>query len=249
MRISIHASLSSLLLATCALTAAPACADEAPSSSDFSVSGSVEGVSDYRWRGVSASAGDFAIQGSINVSHSSGFYVGAWSSSIEGGDTYGSAEVDLNAGWTGKVAPGLTADVGLYYYTYPNGHTGDANMAEPYVSLSTMIGPVEGKVGLAYAWKQDSLGGEDNLYVSTDLSADVPNVPVTVSAHLGYSDGALSPNVLTGKGSGGGFDYAMGASYAITDNLSLGATYVGVDGESHDGYTNDTVIGSLKLSF
>lgn len=251
LRISIHASICSIVLATSALVVTPAYADEVQSSGDFAVSGYVEGVTDYRWRGVSASAGDFAIQGSINVSHSSGFYVGAWASSIkeDEANVYGNTEVDLNAGWTGKVISGVTADVGLYYYAYPSGHVGNANVLEPYVSLATAIGPVTGKVGVAYAWKQDALGGMDNLYLSSDLSGDIPGVPVTLSAHVGYSDGAWSPNYLTTGSSKGGFDYSVGASYSITKNLSVSATYVGVDGESQDRYTNDTVVGSLKLAF
>ena len=48
---------------------------------------------------------------------------------------------------------------------------------------------------------------------------------------------------------GGGFDYSLGATWNITKNLSLGATYVGVDGNSISGFSNDTVVGTLKLSF
>lgn len=251
MQILTNASIGAILLAGSALAAVPAQAQDAEAAGDFTVSGYVEGVSDYRWRGVSTSDGDFAIQGSLNVNHSSGFYVGAWASTIaeDADNVYGDIELDLYAGWTGEVASGLTADAGLYYYSYPNGHVGKANVFEPFASLSTVIGPVTGKVGVAYAWKQSALGDQDNLYLSTDLSADVPGVPVTISGHLGYADGAWSPNVLTEKSSRGGFDYSLGASYSIMKNLSVSATYVGVDGLSLDRYTNDTVVGSLKLAF
>jgi uncharacterized protein (TIGR02001 family) len=246
---AVRTFINASLLCCSALCTLPAQAEETSSSGDFTVSGYVEAVTDYRWRGTSISAGDAAIQGSINVSHSSGIYVGTWASSIEDSDTYGSSEFDFYAGWTGEVASGLTADVGMYLYAYPNGHMGDANAFEPYASLSTDIGPVTGKVGVAYAWKQDSLGGQDNLYLSTDLSSQVPGVPVTLSAHLGYTDGAWSPNVLTGKSTKGGFDYALGASYDIAKNLKVSATYIGVDGYSLKSYSNDTVVGSLRLSF
>lgn len=192
LRYSIPTSVCSILLASSALIVTPAHAGEAETSGNFAVSGYVEGVSDYRWRGISASGGDFAIQGSINVSHSSGAYVGTWASSIkeDADNVYGNTEVDIYAGWTGKVTSGVTADVGLYYYSYPSGHVDNANVFEPYASLSTNIGPVTGKVGVAYAWKQDALGGQDNLYLSTDLGTEVPGTPVALSAHLGYADGA-----------------------------------------------------------
>jgi uncharacterized protein (TIGR02001 family) len=162
---------------------------------------------------------------------------------------YGNAEIDFYAGWTGAVSSGLTADVGLTYYVYPNGKIGDANYFEPYASLTAAIGPATAKVGVAYAWKQDSLLGDDNLYVYTDLGAGIPNTPISVSAHLGYADGAQSPKLLTGVSTDGGFDYSVGATYAITDKLSIGASYVGVDGASIDSFSNDAVVGTLKLSF
>ena len=47
----------------------------------------------------------------------------------------------------------------------------------------------------------------------------------------------------------GGFDYSLGASYQLTKKLTASASYVGVDGFSEDGFTNDTIVGSIKLSF
>jgi uncharacterized protein (TIGR02001 family) len=247
MRTSVKALLGTTLFAASA-AATPAFADETDAPSDITVSGYVQGVSDYRFRGLSLSGGDPAIQGSINVNHSSGFYVGAWASSLEDSAVYGSTELDLYGGWTGELTPGLTADVGLLYYVYPNGDVGDANVFEPYAALSTTIGPVSAKVGAAYSWKQDSLGGDDNIYVYTDLGAAIPNTPISLSAHLGYTNGPLSPENLTGTGGYDGFDYSVGASYAITKNLSLGVSYVGVDGNSFDSFSNDAVVATVKFA-
>ncbi len=248
---SVRGPLAALILAGSGLAATPAFADETDPPADLTVTGNVAGVTDYRWRGLSYSGGDFAIQGGIQVNHSSGLYVGAWGSSLEQDafDVYGSAEVDLYAGWSGQVASGLTADVGVTYYSYPNGSFGNANFFEPYASLSTTLGPATAKVGVNYAWSQDALGGDDNLYLYTDLSAGVPNTPVSVSAHLGYTDGALSPKLLTGVSTDGGFDYSVGATANVTKNLSVGVAYVGVDGASIDGFSNDAVVGTIKLSF
>ena len=250
---SIRGLVAATLFVGSAFAATPAFADEAAAEAeapaDFTVSGYVTGVTDYRFRGLSLSGGDFAIQGAINVNHASGFYVGAWGSSLEDSAVYGNAELDLYAGWTGSVGGNITADVGLLYYVYPNGKVGDANVFEPYASLATTVGPVSAKVGVNYAWKQDSLGGDDNIYVFTDLGVTIPDTPVSLSAHLGYTDGALSPDLLTGAGTGGGFDYSAGAAYNITDKLSVGVSYIGVDGNSFDGFSNDAVVGSVKLAF
>lgn len=223
--------------------------DETDPPSEFTFSGYVQGVSDYRFRGISLSAGDPAIQGTINLNHSSGFYVGTWASSLEDSAVYGHTEVDLYAGWTGAIASGLTADVGLLYYAYPNGKVGDAEYFEPYASLSTTLGPVSAKVGVAYAWEQDALGGDDNVYVFTDLGVGIPDTGLSLAAHVGYADGVQSPELLTGSGTGGGFDYSLGATYNITDKFSVGASYVGVDGNSIDDFSDDTVLATVKLTF
>lgn len=246
---SIRGLLAATLVVGCGMAAAPAFADETDPPAEVTVTGNVALVTDYRFRGISLSAGDPAIQGSINLNHSSGLYAGVWGSSLEDTPVYGSLETDFYAGWTGAVGDGLTADVGMTYYVYLNGTVGKANYFEPYVSLTKTLGPVSAKAGAAYAWKQDSLGGDDNLYLYTDWNLGVPNTPVSLAAHLGYTDGALSPKVLTGAGTGGGWDYSLGATYAVTKNLSASVSYVGLDGTSIDGVSNDAVVATLKYAF
>ncbi len=250
MRTSLKAALAaSVLFVGFASTPAFAQDEETDPPSEFTVSGYVQGVSDYRFRGYSLSGGDVAVQGTINLNHSSGFYAGTWASSLEDTAVYGHTEVDLYAGWTGAIASGLTADVGLLYYVYPNGKVGDANYFEPYASLSTTFGPVSAKLGVTYAWEQDSLANEDNLYVFTDVGVGIPDTGISLSAHVGYTDGVLAPPFLAGDFTDDtGFDYAVGASYNVTDKLSVGVSYVGVEGPSIDGFTDDTVVGTIKLA-
>lgn len=250
-------------LAGCAFAATPALADETAPPSAITVSGNVALVTDYRFRGLSQSSGDPAVQGGITVSHASGAYAGVWSSSIDfaavgptAQDVYGSQELDLFGGWTGSVGGGVTADVGLLYYVYPSGHAGHADFFEPYASVSTTLGPVTGKVGLNYAWKQAALnfnggGKDDNLYVYGELSAGIPNTRFSVSGHLGYTKGALSPKFATGETPdyAGGLDWNLGVTFAVAKHLSVTGQYVGVQGRSIDGYSNDALVGTLKLSF
>jgi uncharacterized protein (TIGR02001 family) len=242
------------------MAATPAFADETAPPSEFTITGNVALVTDYRFRGLSQSNGDPAIQGGININHSSGFYVGVWSSSLDFNapldGVYGSQELDIFGGWTGSVGSGVTVDAGLLYYAYPSGHVGKAEFFEPYASISGTLGPVSAKLGANYAWSQSALnfnggGNDDSLYVYGELSAGIPNTPISLAGHLGYTDGALSPKFATGQtvSYSGGFDWNVGATWAITKNLSLTGQYVGVEGASIDGYSNDTVVGTLKLSF
>ena len=245
------------------LGTSPAFADETDPPKDFTFSGYVQGVSDYRFRGYSLSGGDPAVQGTINVNHSSGFYAGAWASSLDGNGPvlgfYGDVELDLYAGWTGSVAKGLTADVGVLRYVYPsNDGQGPADFWEPYASLSTTIGPVGAKVGANYAPSQDATLNDDNIYVYGELSGGIPQTPISLSAHLGYTDGPLGPKFLAfNSNDKSGFDYSAGVTWNVTDKLSVSATYVGSDAHSSEAaydaglsgvVANDTVVGTIKLA-
>ncbi|WP_284124555.1 TorF family putative porin [Parerythrobacter aestuarii] len=207
--------------------------------SGFELSGNVALVSDYRFRGVSFSDGDFALQGGIDLGHSSGFYIGTWASSISGGSPYGELELDVYAGWSGDISDGVTVDVGLLYYIYPTeGELAnllgvETDYFEPYASISTTLGPVGATLGVAYAWDQDSLGGSDNLYIYTDFEAGIPNTPLTLTAHLGYTDG-----VFATSGSGESFDWGLGISAAVGENLSIGFNYVDTEGPSIEDFTD-----------
>lgn len=251
---SVRGLLAASLLAGSMLTAAPAFAqDEEEASSPITISGNVALTSDYRFRGVSLSAGDIALQGGIDVVHESGFYVGTWASSIQGGTPYGEVELDVYGGWTGQVAEGVTVDVGLLYYLYPTTDDPlnldpDTDYFEPYASIAGSIGPVTATLGAAYAWDQDSLGGNDNLYIYTDFALGIPGTPVTATAHAGYTDGVFAPPLLAGTGDDTGLDWSLGLSTSVYGGLSAGVTYVGVEGPSIDGFTDDTVVFTLSFA-
>lgn len=242
---SIRGLVAATLVAGSALAATPALAQE----SEISISGNAALVSDYRFRGVGLSGGDIAIQGGIDVGHSSGFYVGTWGSSIDGGD-YGSTELNFYGGWSGEITSGVSADVGVLYYAYPNGLSGaDLDIIEFYGSASFTLGPAEATLGVAYAPDQDSLGGTDNLYIYGGVGIGIPGTPVTINGHLGYTDGALAAPLLSGLNDKTGLDWSIGAEFAITENLSVSAAYVGVEGPSIKHVTNDAVVATLSVSF
>ncbi|MCB2087709.1 MAG: TorF family putative porin [Sphingomonadaceae bacterium] len=213
--------------------------------SGLEISGNVALVSDYRFRGVSFSDGDFALQGGIDVAHSSGFYVGTWASSISGGSPYGELELDVYGGWSGDISEGISFDIGLLYYIYPTGDTPgfDSDYFEPYASISGDLGPVNATLGVAYAWDQASLGSQDNFYIYTDFETAIPNTPISLTAHLGYTDG-----VFATKASGKSFDWGVGASWAITDSLSLGVNYVDTEGPSFEDFTDAGFFFTLGYS-
>src|SRR5262245_30541635 len=82
-------------------------------------------ASDYDFRGITQTAGDPAVQASLDYAHDSGWYLGGWASNVDfcapGATTCLDAdyELDLYTGFTGSMGEGgLGWDVGLIYYTY-----------------------------------------------------------------------------------------------------------------------------------
>lgn len=223
------------------LPAVPAFAQDTDPPKAFTVSGSVALVSDYRFRGVSQSDKEMAIQGGLTVTHESGLYAGTWASNLAGWGTFGGSnmELDLYAGYKLPVGGG-TLDVGLTWYMYPGGAS-NTDFAEPYVKLSGTLGPVSLLAGVAYAPKQEALGNfsntansrgqsEDNLYLWGDASAGIPGTPLTAKAHFGYSDGnpGLGPNGTSVAPTGSYADWMLGLD-AVVGPVTLGVAYVDTD--------------------
>ncbi|WP_370189723.1 TorF family putative porin [Qipengyuania sp.] len=241
--------LMAVSLAAAGLSLATPAMAQSEEDSGFSTSANVALTTDYRFRGVSLSGGDPAVQGGFDVAHDSGFYIGTWASSIKGGPAYGDLEFDIYAGWGGQLSDAVSVDVGVLYYIYPTEDLGlDTDYIEPYASVGVNFGPAEATFGVAYAPKQDSLGGTDNLYLYTDVGFGLPGTPVSLSGHLGYTDGALAPPLLAGTTDDTGLDWSIGAS-VTQGKFEVGVAYIGVEGPSIDGFTDDAIVGTISASF
>jgi uncharacterized protein (TIGR02001 family) len=250
MRKSLLMGLSALAVTTC--FAAPAAAAEL--GSGFNVNGGATIVSDYRFRGISQTDRDFAIQGTVSLSHESGFYATVWGSSIDDYVASGSdTELDLILGYKHAFEGGPTIDVGVLYYYYPGAEkfgSVDTDFFEPYASISHTFGPVTGKVLVAYAPKQSALdygfGKEDGLYAALDLTAAIPGTPVSVTGHVGHS---FSRNFIT---YGEKYtDWSITAAFT-TGPLTVSAAYVDTDETlfgSTENISKGGFVGSVGVAF
>ncbi len=210
-------------------------------SKDFDIGVTITGVSDYRFRGISLSDKDPAIQGAIDVEHKSGFYIGTWASTIKGSPA--DVEVDLYAGWRGEVGSGVNLDIGAVSYLYPGG--ANLDYVELLGSISYTLGPVETKLGVGYTPSQGNLGDKDNIYGYLDASGAIPGTPVTVIAHVGHEDGSLAG--ATGKK----WDWSLGAE-VVVDRFTLGLSYVDTDIDRLNDpsrLAKAGVVASVKVEF
>ena len=240
------------LTAALAITALPTAvhAEDAPATT-FNVGA----VTDYRYRGISQSRLQPALQGGADYSHPNGFYLGTWLSTIKwtkdaGGS--GDVEWDLYGGYKGEIAKDLAYDVGGLYYFYPNNKLGsvagfaNANTFEIYgaVTFGLFTAKYSHALTNTFSFPDSKGSGYLDLSASIDLGSGF-----TLTPHIGrqeikrFSAASYTDFSLTlGKDMGGG--------------ISLSAMLVGTDADK-TGYVtpagkftgkNALVLGA-KFSF
>ena len=197
-----------------------------------SVSAAVTLVSDYRFRGVSVSGKDPALQGEIALASAYG-HLGVWGSSIE---SFNGAELELDA-TVGKSFAlfGLANDMGLIAYVFPGGR--DTDYVEICARTGGGLGRLDWSAGVNYAPDQRNIGGSDSVYGYLDLSLPVPRSPLRLDAGVGFEDGAFGDNK---------WDWHLGLAYAVHGfDLSLGY----IDARDDARTISGTVVFTISRGF
>ncbi len=188
-------------------------------------------TSDYRYRGISQTRLKPALQAGIDYAHDSGFYLGAWGSTIKwikdaGGDA--GVEVDLYGGYKTEISKGLSLDIGLLSYQYPSNKLNpSANTTELYGALS--YGPVTAK----YSHSTSNLFGfadsKGSGYLDLSASFDLGD-GLMLAPHLGYQ--------RVKRNSAASYtDYSLTLSKAF-DNITVSGALVGTDTDAYVGPGN-----------
>jgi len=212
---------------------------QAPAASEHTFTANIGLFSDYRFRGISQTFKDPALQGGFDYTHSSGLYLGNWNSSIAS-DFFGvgggaGIEMDFYGGYRSTI-PNTTVgyDVGYLYYYYPGvadgGPTPDGpDNGELYLGLS--YGNLSGKISYSttdyFGVKGDRNADTDGtLYYQAAYTYPVSDV-LSLSAGLGHTDVAKSSALDYS-------DYFVGASYKFA-GVDLGAKVISTSGKGVAG--------------
>ena len=89
---------------------------------------------------------------------------------------------------------------------------------------------------------------DDNIYLYTDLGVGIPDTPVTLTGHLGYSDGSLAFG-------GNYWDWSVAADVTLGHGFTAGVKYVDTDLDDFTGIPaadtlyDATVLFTLGFSF
>ncbi|MFZ6768838.1 TorF family putative porin [Undibacterium sp. Di26W] len=166
-----------------------AAAEDAKPDNEVSFNAAV--TSDYRYRGISQTRLQPALQGGADYTHNpSGFYAGTWASSIKwtkdaGGG--GDVEIDLYAGKRGEIAKDVSYDVGVLSYVYPsNGLAVSANTTEIYGQLS--YGPAYAKYSHSVTNLFGFADSKNSGYLDLGANIDISNISsgLTLNLHAGH---------------------------------------------------------------
>lgn len=220
--------------------------------SALEISGEVSLLSDYRFRGVSRSDEDPALQAQLTLSHDSGLYAGVRGTTLKGLDSFrlrdpafqdlGEVELDLYAGYRADLGRGFDLDAGLLYYLFAGGE-GATDYVEPYASLSYLIGPVYATAGAKYAPEQRAIGDQDMLYLFGQVDVTVPFRPWSFSAHVGRQDWGRF---------GSYWNWSLGVEHQLRfeglPDTHVGLRYVDTDLPSISGQ-DAGLVASLRVGF
>ncbi len=184
-------TLASAILA--AFMGSVAHAEETAPAPEHVVSYNVGATSDYRFRGISQSRGDPAVFAGVDYTHSpTGFYLGAWTSTIkwvkDAGSSSGSFELDVYGGKRGQVGD-VAYDVGVISYNYPGNKlkavTGaNANTIEAFAQVGYSFATLKYSYSLTdfIGWAPNSDGSD---YLDLSLNPEIKDGYI-LNLHVGH---------------------------------------------------------------
>jgi uncharacterized protein (TIGR02001 family) len=240
------AVISFSLMALAAQAQTPAAAPASAPAPDNTFATKISLYSEYEYRGISQSSEKPALQLNLDYAHSSGFYAGAFVSTIKWLKDYkdlgfvqddSPIEIDLFGGFK-KEFGGVTFDVGYLRYEYP-GAKAVPKFPKPNTN-EIYFGAGYGPVSFKYSY---SLGGtfgvpisKGSNFIELNLAQEIAP-KVTLIGNIGRQQY---------KGNFEGFNNDKELTYTV---YKIGANYDIGDGWTAGGYYKDTNAKEVNYTF
>jgi uncharacterized protein (TIGR02001 family) len=203
---------------------------QAQTAPESTLSYNVGVTTDYRYRGISQSRLQPALQGGVDYADKSGFYVGAWASTIkfikDSGAAKGNVELDLYGGYKGAVGD-VAYDVGFLRYEYVGNKlaevSGFANANTTEVYGAATIGVVTAKYSHSLTNVFGTPNSKNSYYLDLSAAFDLGN-GYTLVPHVGRQ---MVKNTAAGTYT----DYALTLSKDLGNGLTASAALVTTDAD------------------
>lgn len=248
---------TSVTLVTSVALAAATVLAMMPARANAETSGSLALTSDYRFRGVSQTNRDPALQAGIEHASDSGFYAGAWGSNVSwlsdlsaaGAPVSSSLELDGYLGYRGTFGETVGFDAGALYYHYPGDYPPGFNRpdtGEIYFGISAgalATGVFSAKYSHALTDLFGYADSDGSGYL--DLAANWEFTPGwTVNAHGGRQ--WIAHNAAFAY-----TDWKLGVSRALANGVAIAAAYTGTDADDalyRNAHGNAIADGAFTLT-
>lgn len=205
------------------------------SKAPITLDGNATLTSDYRFRGVTQTNNDPAVQAGFTLAHESGLYVGAWGSNV---GFASSLELDPYIGYS-TALPILgqpTLDIGAWYYAYPS--SSDSNWVEYSAKLTfPTVFMQDDRLFTSINYANDYLGDDakgDQWYFNAVYSLPIPASNFDINAGLGYTK---TSDYVFGSGDSKDYlDWKLGVSYNVQafDGVSAELAAIGSNIDTDD---------------
>ena len=230
---------------------------------DYTLAYNVAVFTDYRFRGISQTNFNPALQGGVDFSHKSGFYAGAFASNVSwikdfNGATKGNYEIDLYGGYKGSITKDVGFDVGLITYQYPGNNSGaagtpgagafsNASTNEWYAAVTYSVATL--KYSRSFGDFLGNINSSGSQYLDLSATFDLGN-GIALTPHVGRQ---TIPNQ---GGLGDYTDYSVTVAKDFGNGLVVSAVAIGTDAKK--SFYTDTkgrflgksqLVVGLKYSF
>ena len=242
------------LFLTTLLAGTAAMAQTTAPTPDYTLSYNVGVTSDYRFRGISQTTFDPALQAGVDFAHKSGVYLGVWGSNVSwikdfAGAKDGNLEIDLYGGYKGAITNDLGFDVGVITYQYPSNNAPvNANTTEVYGALTYSI--VTAKFSQSTGNFVANANSSGSQYFEVAANFDLGS-GFSLTPHVGRQ---TIPNQTNNAGDY--TDYSLTLAKDFGNGLTASIAAIGTDAKDafykvgrFDNLGKDAVVVGLKYSF
>ena len=205
-------------------------------------------VSEYRFRGISQSNENPAVQAGFDYAFENGLYLGTWGSTVDFdsiSDFNGSLELDVYGGWGRDLGENSSIDLGYIYYAYPGD---DSGVEGDYQEIYFNYGWRDLSLGIAYS--DDYYGSSSDFwYLQANYDWGFAE-NWNLSLHVGYN--TFDEDIFLSSDKGHYTDYSVGVTWSVV-GVDLGLAWVGTNLDEEDvfgtSWGDDTAVFSLSKSF